>query len=44
MISIHKALAGLDDDTVDKDIFLCISIHKALAGLDTPDCFQPGVF
>ena len=34
-ISIHKALAGLDDNIgVLLCIVLVISIHKALAGLD----------
>ena len=35
MISIHKALAGLDLE-LSEDVFKAeISIHKALAGLDT---------
>ena len=34
MISIHKALAGLDAVRFQASIFLQISIHKALAGLD----------
>ena len=40
MISIHKALAGLDDIDVHERIVLYISIHKALAGLDVAvrDC------
>ncbi len=33
-ISIHKALAGLDFDLLNKIRELRISIHKALAGLD----------
>ena len=34
-ISIHKALAGLDEDAIlDTCLLDAISIHKALAGLD----------
>ena len=33
-ISIHKALAGLDDMKDKADLAFKISIHKALAGLD----------
>ena len=35
MISIHKALAGLDGYPYQLTHFLVISIHKALAGLDS---------
>ena len=34
MISIHKALAGLDGEEQTLIYVLEISIHKALAGLD----------
>ena len=33
-ISIHKALAGLDQEIDLLKLFKTISIHKALAGLD----------
>ena len=42
MISIHKALASLDDSGQEIPIYYWISIHKALASLDVQchgDCF-----
>ena len=42
-ISIHKALAGLDDMYQDVIFELNISIHKALAGLDDASGIIHGV-